>query len=190
MTVRNLTLEHETREYVEDKLSSVQKYLGALDDSSSLMHIMIRKQDTKSVSDKYFLEVLLTVAHHPSVFAEVSDIRPESAADALHDKLMQQIEKLKRSHNRKPAELPSDYLEVDESAHEGEPITKRKRFSKLRPITEETAIENMEMIGHEFYLFLNSETNRFSVVYKRKDDDSNDSYGLIEPLYDLKDIQA
>jgi len=57
-------------------------------------------------------------------------------------------------------------------------IVKRKRFqSTAKPMTEKEAILQMELIGHEFFMFDNADTDRFSVLYKRKDG----NYGLIEP---------
>ncbi|MBI5421921.1 DUF362 domain-containing protein [Candidatus Peregrinibacteria bacterium] len=56
-------------------------------------------------------------------------------------------------------------------------ILKRKRFSKSEPMSEEAAIERMELVGHDFFLFNNADTKRFAIVYKRKDG----YYGIVEP---------
>ncbi|MBR3081850.1 MAG: sigma 54 modulation/S30EA ribosomal C-terminal domain-containing protein, partial [Clostridiales bacterium] len=57
-------------------------------------------------------------------------------------------------------------------------ITKRKQFA-LRPMTTEDAILQLEMLGHDFYVYLDSDTNSVCVVYKRNDG----GYGLLEPEY-------
>ena len=66
--------------------------------------------------------------------------------------------------------------ELDEADEEGPKIVRVKRFA-IKPMSEEEAMLQIEMVGHSFYVFLNSETNQMNVLYKRKDGD----YGLIEP---------
>ncbi len=64
----------------------------------------------------------------------------------------------------------------DEADEEGPKIVRVKRFA-IKPMSEEEAMLQIEMVGHSFYVFLNAETNRMNVLYKRKDG----NYGLIEP---------
>ena len=66
--------------------------------------------------------------------------------------------------------------ELDEADEEGPKIVRVKRFA-IKPMSEEEAMLQIEMVGHSFYVFLNSDTNRMNVLYKRKDG----NYGLIEP---------
>ena len=66
--------------------------------------------------------------------------------------------------------------ELDEADEEGPKIVRVKRFA-IKPMSEEEAMLQIEMVGHSFYVFLNSETNQMNVLYKRKDG----NYGLIEP---------
>ena len=66
--------------------------------------------------------------------------------------------------------------ELDEADDEGPKIVRVKRFA-IKPMSEEEAMLQIEMVGHSFYVFLNSETNQMNVLYKRKDG----NYGLIEP---------
>ena len=69
-------------------------------------------------------------------------------------------------------------VEIDEAEEEGPKIVRVKRFA-IKPMSEEEAMLQIEMVGHSFYVFLNSETNQMNVLYKRKDG----NYGLIEPEY-------
>jgi|GEM_PF-799031 len=59
-------------------------------------------------------------------------------------------------------------------------VIKRKTF-KIEPLSEEEAIENMNKLGHNFYVFLNADTDTICMVYKRK----NNGYGIIETIYDI-----
>ena len=69
--------------------------------------------------------------------------------------------------------------EPDTEDDEDLDIVRRKQVA-LKPVSVEEAILQMEMVGHQFYMFLNADTNIINVVYIRKDG----SYGLIEPLDD------
>ena len=74
-------------------------------------------------------------------------------------------------------EIESRYgAEIDEAEEEGPKIVRVKRFA-IKPMNEEEAMLQIEMVGHSFYVFLNSDTNAMNVLYKRKDG----NYGLIEP---------
>jgi len=64
----------------------------------------------------------------------------------------------------------------DDAEEEGSRIVRFKRFN-IKPMSEEEAMLQIEMVGHSFYVFINSATNRMNVLYKRKDG----NYGLIEP---------
>ena len=72
-----------------------------------------------------------------------------------------------------------DEGEEDETSYDDEIlIVKTKRFA-VKPVNPEEACLQMEMLGHNFYVFLNSDTDQVNVVYKRK----NGTYGLIEPEF-------
>ena len=65
---------------------------------------------------------------------------------------------------------------ASEDAFNGRKIIRVKQHA-MKPISPEEAVQEMEMVGHDFYVFKNSESNAVSVVYKRR----NGQYGLIEP---------
>ena len=68
--------------------------------------------------------------------------------------------------------------EEDEHPEEDIRIVKTKKFA-IKPIDPEEACLQMEMLGHNFYVFLNADTDQVNVVYRRK----NGTYGLIEPEF-------
>lgn len=103
-----------------------------------------------------------------------------ASIDNVLDKLEKQIirhrtklEKCLRSGALR--EMESD-LGEDEAEEEGPSIVRVKRFA-IKPMSEEEAMLQIEMIGHSFYVFLNADTNQMNVLYRRKDG----NYGLIEP---------
>ena len=112
--------------------------------------------------------------------AEESSEDMYASIDGVVDKLERQIRKYKTKMNRKGkvqtfADLPAQEAPV---AEEGK-IIKTKTFV-VKPMDEEEAIMQMELLEHDFFVFLNAETNSINVVYKRKDN----QYGLIQPTLD------
>ena len=104
-----------------------------------------------------------------------------ASIDGVVDKLERQIRKYKTKINRKSKvqtinEVPSD---APAAAEEDGKVIKTKTFV-VKPMDEEEAIMQMELLEHDFFVFLNAATNSINVVYKRKDS----QYGLIQPTLD------
>lgn len=105
-----------------------------------------------------------------------------ASIDNVLDKLEKQIirhrtrlEKCLKSGALRDMESAYGSLE-EEADKEGPKIVRVKRFA-IKPMSEEEAMLQIEMVGHSFYVFLNAGTNQMNVLYKRKDG----NYGLIEP---------
>ncbi len=101
-----------------------------------------------------------------------------AAIDTVIDKLERQIRKNKTrisSRKKEIVEFSYDYIDEIEDEKETNKIVKRKKI-EVKPMDEEEAILQMELLGHQFYLFKDMETNKPSLIYKRKDGD----YGIIE----------
>lgn len=127
--------------------------------------------------------------------AEVRDADPGRAIDAAFDKLIVQVRKVNEKRNARrrragidPAVLPTNITDLadllpttsaaaadgiagDESAGR---VVRRKHFP-MTPMLVDDAIDQMELVGHSFFLFLNAEDNQYSVLYRRDDGD----YGLL-----------
>ena len=101
--------------------------------------------------------------------------------DRVMEKLEKQIERHrtkleKRMKNGSFKFDPSGYVSQEETA---EPkLVRTKRFA-MKPMPVEEALLQMELLGHNFFVFFNGETEEVNVVYKRKDG----NYGLIEPIF-------
>ncbi len=104
----------------------------------------------------------------------------EDALDACVDSLIRQIRKNKTKLERRlrDANIDDFIAEADEAEDEFEIV--RKKAVILKPESVEEAILQMNMLGHQFYLFNNSEDDTVSVVYRRKDG----GYGLLSPEKD------
>jgi putative sigma-54 modulation protein len=110
-----------------------------------------------------------------------------AALDMALDKMYRQIERYKGKNKRRSgrfAETEAAFATVeaapitgeDEEEEEKLAIVRRKQVS-LVPMSEEEAIDQMELLGHNFFIFYNAETARVGVLYRR--DDGN--YGVLEP---------
>lgn len=190
------------KELATAKLEKVSRFL----DKINILEIEFSEEHNPRIADKHIVEVILSTKHHV-LRAHASGPDPASAVDLVVDKLEAQVKKLKSKQVRRgsrtghgakgprdtdPSSLPSleeivgngsrngsggttqtlkDLNESDDSV-----ISRVKRFA-VKPMTPEEAVLQMQTLGHEFFLFVNAESEQTGVVYRRRDG----SFGLIEP---------
>jgi putative sigma-54 modulation protein len=136
------------------------------------------------IAENQRCEVLVHVKGH-LLKAHASASEPFAALYAVCDKVEQQVKRLKdkrvaRSHPRRVrtqrVELPSlEEEEEDQEEPQTARIVKTKEFT-IKPMTAEEAVLQMDLLGHDFFLFTSSETGRAAVIYRRNDG----NFGLIE----------
>ena len=158
--------------YVESKLSKLNKYFK---DDDLLANVLLRVRGNSQIievtipTDKFILR------------SEEEDKDLYTAIDLVTDKLERQIRKNKTRLNKqnidnKYKEFNFDYEILDEEdTNENELIVKRKKL-EMKPMDEEEAILEMNLLGHEFFVYKDMHTDNINVLYKRKDG----NYGLIE----------
>lgn len=165
------------QEYAEKKLGRLEKYFdGASQDVTAQVTLRI-------VRNEHVVEVTVPVPGF-LLRAEVKHGDMYAAIDLAVDKLERQVRKYKTRVNRKARQVTAPVNGAgrtrEEEAEEGEDapyeIVRVKRFN-LKPMDVEEAILQMDMLGHNFFVFTNTETGQVNVVYKRQDG----KYGLIEP---------
>lgn len=180
---KHLNLSEAQKEYIQEKIDNL-KHLGQrVDDESTQVRVDVELSSLKTTNKNISLQVTMHVPH-AVVRAEVMAISPEEAIDLAVDKLKKQIERYKGKQHRRDTTgkwIPSSTLEeISSTSQEGgapvSKITKRKSFADIKPMHEEEAVEQMELLGHDFFAFINEEDNKFGVVYKREDG----TYGLLE----------
>ena len=178
---RNMRLTDNTREYVEKKAAKLERHLPGIDEIRvELSH----EKTARSATDRQVAQI--------TVRGKGFILRTEERTDDLHgafdiafEKMQRQIERYKGKHyhGRGDGRSASDVLEEDELPVDdtGELlplIARRKKFIVL-PMTEDEAVEQMRLLGHDnFFVFFNAEKNSIQVLYRRR----NGSYGLIEPV--------
>lgn len=171
ITGRKIHLSDRFKDLVEKKLSKFEKIFH---DADVYVTVTLEKNHET---------VEVTINQHGMIYrAEKTAEHKSEALDQVIDVLGRQIRKHKAKLEKKiksgsiddmiSPELHADELE-DEKDYE---IIRTKRFS-LKPMNVQEAILQMNMIGHEFYMFMNSDTDEINLVYRRK----NNSYGLFEP---------
>ncbi len=166
-----LEITNAMKEYAQNKINKLSKYL---ENEEVTSNVLFKKQ---GITQK--VEITIPLKRYTLRVEEIGEDF-YSTIDTAIDKLERQIIKNKTRINSKKQKEKSDFnLNYDFSSYEIEEdknkIIKRKKI-ELKPMDEEEAILQMELLGHDFYLFKNTETNKFSVIYKRK----NSDYGLIE----------
>ncbi|GBF10562.1 ribosome-associated translation inhibitor RaiA [Tepidibacillus infernus] len=174
----NIVVTEALREYVEKKVGRIEKYF----DTPPTSDVNVTM---KVVKDLHTVEVSVLL---PGVVlrGEESGEDMYAAIDLVVEKLERQIRKHKTKINRKfrqEGSLKTLFKEepngkVSEEEEDDFKVVKTKRFN-LKPMDIEEAILQMNMLGHNFFVFSNAETDEMNVVYKRKDG----KYALIEPEF-------
>lgn len=171
----NIEVTPAIREYVEKKVAKLERYFTESPNANVNVNLKVY-QDKKS-------KVEITIPMKDLVLrAEELHEDMYAAIDLITDKLERQIRKHKTKVNRKFRDKESlkDFVpiftEVEHVEDEDDLEVVRTKSFDLKPMDSEEAILQMNMLGHNFYVFTNAETNQTNVVYKRNDG----RYGLIE----------
>ncbi|NLT94703.1 MAG: ribosome-associated translation inhibitor RaiA [Clostridia bacterium] len=171
---KNFEVTPALREYVEKKVGRIQKYFDG----------ELREATVTLVVERELHRVEVTIPIDGYILRgeeETTDMY--NSIDNVADKLERQVRKYKTRINRKiknisVLDLVPNGASVKEEVAPEPQIVRTKHFA-LKPMTEEEAVLQMDLLGHSFYVFLNAETEEVNVVYKRKDG----NYGLIEPEF-------
>lgn len=153
-------------DYIKDKLSRVEKYFD--DDVEAKAVISAKGREQK-------VEVTIWSGKY-NVRAEEANEDLYAAIDLVVDKLERQLKKYKAKFNTRRNAREEYVPEIEDYFEDEEQTIVRRKEVFLKPIDEEEAITQMELLGHSFFVFKNVETDKINVVYKRKDGD----YGIIE----------
>lgn len=148
-----------------------EKKLGRLDRIMPIDDAMVTMVVERSVQ-KAEVNMML---HGYILRGEVISDDMYSAIDLVTDKMEKQLVKYKEKLQRKNKKQKIAYMEMEKVEKEDE-LVRTKNFV-LKPMTVEEAIMQMNMLGHNFFMFANSETESVCVVYSRRDG----KYGLLQP---------
>lgn len=170
ITGRNLTVTPSLKNVITDKLGKLDKYFK--EDVEARVCLSVQKDEQK-------IEVTIPGKHF-TIRAEESNPDMYTAIDLVVDVIERQLIKHKNKLiDRKQNAVPfSDLFIEEESDYDDEEIkiSKIKTFD-FKPMDKIEACLQMDMLGHDFFVFVDAQTSNTCVVYKRK----NGGYGLIEP---------
>ena len=170
---KNITVTEGLKTAVQDKLSKLERYFTP--DTEVIVALSAQKDQQK-------IEVTIPVKGN-TIRAEESSTDMYVSIDLVEEIIERQIRRYKKKLiDKKQAAVAFSQAfiedEEDTSYEDDIQIVKTKKFA-MKPVNPEEACLQMEMLGHNFFVFLNSETEQVNVVYKRK----NGTYGLIEPEF-------
>ena len=175
VVAKNIQVTPALKEMVEKKISKLDKYFDPNIEAKATLSVQKNSQ---------IVEVTIPFNGVVIRVAESTDDMYKSI-DLAQEKLQRQIRKQKTKLSRKNASgslrFPDFYpKEVEDLSSEKDEakIVKVKNFD-VKPMSQEEAVLQMELVGHNFFVYQDSESNSVNVVYKRKDG----NYGLIEPGY-------
>ncbi|OQA44322.1 MAG: putative sigma-54 modulation protein [Chloroflexi bacterium ADurb.Bin325] len=181
ITGKNLEINDNLRKYVEKKIGRLDRYLPNVIDGR--VELMV-DEGARAAEDRQIAQVTLRTKN-AILRAEEASGDMFASVDAVFDKMQRQADRYKRRRWAKRGETaaaePAELEPLGEEVAEGEEeeplaIARIKRFP-VTPMDEVEAIEQMELLGHDFYVFFNVNANQINVLYRRKTGD----YGLIQP---------
>lgn len=170
----NIEVTDAIRAYTEKKIGKLEKYFNDVANATVYVNLKVYTEKTAKVEVTIPLPYLVLRAEETSV-----DLY--GSIDLVVDKLERQVRKHKTKINRKSREKGFELpvVPVMTQVHEDEEpsleIVRTKRLD-LKPMDSEEAVLQMNMLGHNFFIYQDAETNETHIVYRRKDG----KYGLIE----------
>jgi len=173
---RNIEVTPRLQEYVEKKIGKLDRYLPAIDEA----HMELAVEKTRSAQDRQVAQ--LTIRSKGALLrAEERNHDLYTAIDAVLDKMYRQIGRYKGKHQDRVRPGAAEPAEEEQPASAEPGITVgrivRTKSFRMVSINPEEAIEQMELLGHDFYVFFNAEAGAINVLYRRQDG----NYGLIQP---------
>ena len=168
---KNIEVTPGLRSAVEDKIGKLEKYFNP----DTEVHVTLSVE-----KDRQKIEVTIPVKGNIIRSEQVSNDMYVSI-DLVEEIIERQLKKYKNKlTNQKQAAnfFKQDFIEKEFVDEEEIHIIRTKKFD-IKPMYPEDACIQMELLGHNFFVFCNAETDQVNVVYKRK----GNTYGLIEPEY-------
>lgn len=166
---KKLDVTESIKNYIEEKIGRLDKYFENPENITATVLIKLRGNDQvveATINANKFM--LRGEESHKDLYA---------AIDKVSDKIERQIRKNKtRMHKKVNKELIQDFVLDFEEKEENDNVIVKRKVIEDKPMNEEEAILQMELLGHEFFAFRNVDTKDINILYRRKDGD----YGILE----------
>jgi ribosome hibernation promoting factor len=172
---RNLEVSDQIRTYAEEKLGKLDRLVN----DPTRVELELAVEKNPSIRDNHVAEATIWTKG-PVLRAREASTDMKASIDQLVDKLERQVKRYREKRRVAPrrhardgvtAELEPAPIEVEEPA-----VVKTKQFP-VKPMMPDEAVLQLELVGHDFFVFRNAESEEINVVYRRREG----NYGLIEP---------
>ena len=175
ITGKNVEISPAIEKYLELKLGRLDRHLPDIDEYK----VEVSLEKAKSPAERYVVQVTVN-SRGTLLRAESRAAVLDAAIDSVSDVLARQIERYKgKLQDRRRKSSQAKRQTVTSGTEMGEPtrpMVKEKRFV-VKHMSLNEATEQMELLGHDFFLFLGTDSGKLRLIYRRRDGD----YGLIEP---------
>ena len=174
ITGQNIELSPAVRRHIEQKMGKLSRHLPNIIESK----VEIVEEKTKSPQQHYVVRVTVD-SNGILLNGEERGQDISNAIDKVAEVMTRQIEHSKGKlyeKGRGSSLAKGEFSEEAEPASPPRRVVKVKRFA-VKPMSVDETIEQMELLGHSFFLFLNADTEEINLLYRRRDG----NYGLIEP---------
>ena len=168
---KNIDVTEGLKAAVQDKLGKLERYFTP----ETEVHVTLSVE-----KERQKIEITIPMKGNIVRAEQVSDdmyVSIDMAVDLLERMIRKYKTKISK-YGKGELKFNDEFMEEDVDNHETVTITKSKRFA-IKPMDVEEACVQMELLGHNFFVFFNAETEQVNVVYKRK----GNTYGLIEPEF-------
>ena len=179
---RNGKVAQREQEYIKEKIGKLERYLDLI----SKVTVEVGEAQRRSQGTMHRAQVTLVGDH--GILLRAEEYAPDfnSAIDTVHDNLQRQIQRYKDKHwrrgklRRQAGEIIEVGVEINDAATsdgEARPRIVRTKEFQVKPMFSDEAVEQMELLGHDFFVFRDAENSQINVLYRREDG----NYGLIVP---------
>lgn len=170
---KNIDVTPGLKSCIEQKLGKLERYFTP--ETEIIVTLSVEKERQK-------IEVTIPVKGH-IIRSEQSSNDMYVSIDLVEEVIERQLRKYKNklvARNQEGSNFKQEFFESEDTSSEDDEIKiiRTKRFG-IKPMFPEDACIQMDLLGHDFYVFFNAETEEVNVVYKRK----NGTFGLIEPEF-------
>ena len=167
---KNLDVSDSLKDYAAQKLGKLDKHLN----DTARLELELQVEKNPSISENQVAEATVWTKG-PILRARESSTDMKASIDQLVDKLERQVTRYreKRGRRRRPGrQAPDEGIQMPEEPQ----IVKTKQFA-VKPMNAEEAVLQLELIGHDFFVFRDADSDEVNIVYRRR----QGGYGLIEP---------
>jgi putative sigma-54 modulation protein len=171
---KNLEVPPAIREYAESKLAKLDRHLH----ENAQVEVELSMERNPSIAEAHVAEATVWTKG-PVVRARESSSDMKASIDMLVGKLERQVKRAREKRRRNPIRLRRSTPlgdQLEEGTSEEPRIVRVKQFA-LKPMSPEEALLQLELLGHDFFVFQNADSSEVNVLYRRRDG----NYGLIEP---------